>query len=179
MLRWIRSALPICLISLLGLQTLGLETIGPAALVPVAVSVASCAGSEAVSTAGANEETDLDQIQADVERGLEDGKADSPDTPIILGDIRPNMPVSGQYRAERRYVAWTFGAEDRATIQISATAAGRPSTGFALLLMWRPSCNSAWRTVGRGQGILDQNLPTDGNYLIVVGSRNALSSSPK
>lgn len=136
----------------------------------VVVGVVGCSSDKAVEQ---DAEDDLDTIQDDVEQALADDKSDSPNRPAILGDIFPNTPAMGQFRPERRYIGWTFNAEERPIIRVATTVPRGPRSSMVALLLWRPDCNSPWRTVSRSTGEIRQELPTDGSYLIVVGPRSA------
>lgn len=142
-------------------------------LVVLVTAVASC-GPDGGD--GGKEESDTEITQA-VEDGLQDGKEDSPNRPVILGDIVPDVPVQGDVRQERRFIAWTFNAiTPQLAALIQATGSPRPNSALAVLLLWRPNCDSPWRTVAIVDGRLSQSLPVDGDYLIVVGPRNAQSA---
>ncbi len=113
-------------------------------------------------------EEDLDKIVRDVEGALADDKSDSLARPTLLGDILPEVPQEGMFAPDHRFLGWTFAATARPNVNINTVA----RTRLATVLLWRPACDQPWRTIDRtAADDLSRDLPTDGNYLVVVGPR--------
>ncbi len=151
---------------------------GLVASVATVTFVAAGCGPSASDEEAAEPEQSLADIARLVESAVNDGKADSPERPTILGDILPNLPVQGRFVPSRRFLAWTFVGDDETPVQLAATLRdSRPNSSTFLLLLWQPGCDQPWRVVNTADRTLGQPLPTDGGtYLVVSGPRNARAS---
>ncbi len=144
--------------------------------------------------AGSDPSSDLSTFESEVDAALEqESKADSPTTPIVVGEIAPGAVVSHGVAPTRRLVGWTFNAEAGATI--NANAALRPIPPVAappvapspppggptanMVLYRRTSCLGRWERIpsASGTAIMATRLPSAGEYLLVSGATNPNASA--